>query len=60
MKVNIAREGVKREEIIELLLKKKATNTEEIPEELLQYMENKGIDLMARIINDCYNTALLL
>ena len=53
MKVNIDREEV--ESIIESLPKGKATGTDEIPAELLQHMKNKDVNLMTKIINNCYN-----
>ena len=57
MKVHIDREEVKS--IIESLSKGKATGTDEIPAELLQHMGIKGITLMIKIINNCYNSVAL-
>ena len=57
MKVHIDSDEVKS--IIASLPKKKATGADAIPTELLQYMGNDGINLMTKIINNCYNTGEL-
>ena len=57
MKMHIDSEEVKS--IIASLPKEKATGADEIPAELLQYMGNDCINLMTKIINNCYNTGEL-
>ena len=57
MKVHIDKEEV--ESIIESLPERKATGTDEIPDELLWFMGNESIDQVTKIINNCYNTGEL-
>ena len=57
MKVHIDSEEVKS--IITSLPKKKVTGVDEIPAEQSQYMGINCINLMTKIINNCYNTGEL-